>query len=231
MSDPDYQELEADFGEVTEILREGRLDAPSEHPSEDVWNAIAQGLGSEAPAVEDPAVGDTARPAVSAEHQNVSSLESHRTLSGERKRSRGRTVAVIVAVAAAVLLVAVPLGLALQGTDALQSGDIQRAELLALSGFEGSGEAELDGETLTVELDGLVSLDDGATYDVWLLDLEGNEPQDPLWIGFAQPDGMFPIPEGVDLDQYSAVDVSREPDDGNAAHSGDSVLRGDLEQV
>ena len=211
MSDPDYQELEADFGEVTELLREGRLDPPSEHPSEDVWNAIAKGLGSEAPAV--------------AEHENVSSLESHRTLSGERKRSRGRTVAVIVAVAAAVLLVAVPLGLA------LQSGDTQRAELLALSGFEGSGEAELDGETLTVELDGLVSLDDGATYDVWLLDLEGDEPQDPLWIGFAQPDGMFPIPEGVDLDQYSAVDVSREPDDGNAAHSGDSVLRGDLEQV
>ena len=225
MSDPDYQELEADFGEVTEILREGRLDAPSEHPSEDVWNAIAQGLGSEAPAVEDPAVGDTARPAVSAEHQNVSSLESHRTLSGERKRSRGRTVAVIVAVAAALLLVAVPLGLALRGTAT------QRAELLALSGFEGSGEAELDGETLTVELDGLVSLDDGATYDVWLLDLEGNEPQDPLWIGFAEPAGTFSIPEGADLDQYSAVDVSREPDDGNAAHSGDSVLRGDLEQA
>jgi anti-sigma-K factor RskA len=40
--------------------------------------------------------------------------------------------------------------------------------------------------------------------------------------------GTFPIPEGVDLAEYSLVDVSVEPIDGNPSHSGDSIVRGEL---
>lgn len=38
----------------------------------------------------------------------------------------------------------------------------------------------------------------------------------------------FPIPAGIDLRDYVLVDVSQEPDDGDDAHSGDSIVRGEL---
>lgn len=40
--------------------------------------------------------------------------------------------------------------------------------------------------------------------------------------------GVFAIPEGLDLAEYSIVDVSNEPFDGNPAHSSDSIARGEL---
>jgi hypothetical protein len=38
----------------------------------------------------------------------------------------------------------------------------------------------------------------------------------------------FPIPADVDLKDYVLVDVSQEPVDGDANHSGDSIVRGEL---
>jgi len=38
----------------------------------------------------------------------------------------------------------------------------------------------------------------------------------------------FTLPPNVDVRRYSLVDISAEPNDGNAAHSGKSVLRGEL---
>jgi hypothetical protein len=38
----------------------------------------------------------------------------------------------------------------------------------------------------------------------------------------------FPIPSDVDLKDYVLVDVSQEPEDGDANHSGDSIVRGEL---
>ena len=40
--------------------------------------------------------------------------------------------------------------------------------------------------------------------------------------------GRFSIPDGLDLAQYPLVDVSSEPDNGDPAHSGDSIVRGQL---
>ncbi|MBG6058608.1 hypothetical protein RCH16_002257 [Cryobacterium sp. MP_M5] len=40
--------------------------------------------------------------------------------------------------------------------------------------------------------------------------------------------GRFSIPDGLDLAQYPLVDVSAEPDNGDPAHSGDSIVRGEL---
>lgn len=38
----------------------------------------------------------------------------------------------------------------------------------------------------------------------------------------------FEVPAGIDLRDYVLVDVSQEPDDGDEAHSGDSIVRGEL---
>lgn len=189
------------------ILREGPVDPPTEKPDLSVWMGIASELGDEV------AVGETAEEAAAAE------ASDGKVVSLAQRRSRGRNMAIITAFAAALLLVAIPLALASRG-----GSPDQLAELAALEGFAGAGEAELDGRTLTVDLEGLEALTDGATYDLWLLDDSG----DPRWIGFATAEGSFDIPEDVDLDRYNVVDVSIEPDDGDETHSGNSVLRGGL---
>ncbi len=212
MSDPDYMELEQEFGEVMSMLREGRLDAPIERPSMDVWKSIASGLDGEV------ALGHIEVEEEERQTNNVVSMES--------RRAKGKRFALMVGVAAAFILVAVPLTLALGSQDSSQ-----RAELAALGGFNGAGEAELDGRSLTLDLEGLPPLEDGATYDVWLLDLEGENLEDLRWIGFAEAGEVFEVPEDVDLGEFDVVDVSIEPDDGDASHSGNSVLQGQLEQA
>jgi len=40
--------------------------------------------------------------------------------------------------------------------------------------------------------------------------------------------GTFTVPDGIDMSKYDVVDISDEPYDGNPAHSGDSIVRGQL---
>jgi hypothetical protein len=41
--------------------------------------------------------------------------------------------------------------------------------------------------------------------------------------------GTFQLPAGLDLNQFPVVDISLEHFDGDATHSADSILRGQLE--
>ena len=41
-------------------------------------------------------------------------------------------------------------------------------------------------------------------------------------------EGEFIVPDSVDLERFSIVDVSQEPLDGDPTHSGDSIVRGPL---
>ncbi len=217
MSDPDYAELEEDFGDVMALLREGPVPPPDEAPDESVWLAIANGVGGEVGADANRLDRERAKQAAAASAQVVSLDE---------RRSRGRRFAIMTAVAAGFLLVAVPLGLALSGGDTAE----QEAELLALGDFEGAGTAELTGTTLAVDLEGL-DAPPGSFYELWLLDLDGSEVRALQSLGRVGADGTYTVPEGVDVEQFSVVDVSIEPDDGNPDHSGDSVLRGGLQDL
>ncbi|WP_306215339.1 anti-sigma factor [Actinoplanes sp. RD1] len=65
-------------------------------------------------------------------------------------------------------------------------------------------------------------------HEVWLLD-----PADPtrmVAVGSltTAPEVVLPVPPGTDLNRYRLVDISDEPHDGDAAHSGHSLLRGTL---
>jgi hypothetical protein len=65
-------------------------------------------------------------------------------------------------------------------------------------------------------------------HEVWLIDPDdlskmvaiGNLPD--------KADAVLPVPPGIDMNRYRLVDVSDEPHDGDAAHSGNSLLRGIL---
>ncbi|MEM7276253.1 MAG: anti-sigma factor [Actinomycetota bacterium] len=256
---PDFSHLESEFGDVMDLLSDGPLPELTEHPGEDVWAAISAGLGDElsgggadrsqhtgggprstvgeileggpALAAVPPPAGH-ADPAINGGFDHAAgNVHELRRIDGAADGGRSpvaRRFAVVTAMAAAFLLVAVPLTLALRG-----DGLDQRAELLALGEGVGvaSGTAELTDRQLVLDLDGLAPLE-GASYELWLLDLEGDEVEALESLGLVQSeDGTFTVPAGIDLSEYSVVDVSIEPDDGDPTHSGNSVLRGGLTDV
>jgi anti-sigma-K factor RskA len=93
--------------------------------------------------------------------------------------------------------------------------------------------AEENGErTLRIAASGLPNPGDGF-YEVWLIDpssLQSPSTVRVVSVGSlgTHPTQDFPLPPSLDLTRYSVVDVSAEPNDGNAAHSGHSLLRGSV---
>lgn len=67
--------------------------------------------------------------------------------------------------------------------------------------------------------------------EIWLIepDPSGNVAA-IVSLGFVNPNnpGSFEVPAEIDTSQYSVVDISIEPRDGDATHSGHSILRGAL---
>ena len=84
---------------------------------------------------------------------------------------------------------------------------------------------DVDGHReLDVVVEG-VSAPASGVLEVWLLDADGGL----LAVGTMAGDQLsVPLPADVDLSRFATVDVSREPLDGDPAHSSDSVLRGEL---
>ena len=81
-------------------------------------------------------------------------------------------------------------------------------------------------EQLHVHATGLPSTN--GFYQVWLIN--PNNIEDMVAVGNLgnTPDALLPLPDTIDLSRYQLVDISAEPNDGNAAHSGKSLLRGTL---
>lgn len=106
---------------------------------------------------------------------------------------------------------------------------VASATLEPLPGWDASGSAEVEtradgSRQLVVDLTGQVGAD--GFREVWLLkpDVSGLVSLGTL----DGPTGRFDLPAGLDLDEFSVVDVSEEQFDGDPAHSGDSIVRGPL---
>ncbi|MCQ3811310.1 MAG: anti-sigma factor [Acidimicrobiia bacterium] len=80
----------------------------------------------------------------------------------------------------------------------------------------------------------LPSPGDGADLEAWLIqpDAEGNVA-DLVSIGLVDPvdPGTLEVPDGYDPKDFFVLDISIEPRDGNAGHSGRSILRGPLQDL
>jgi hypothetical protein len=223
-------ELE-DLRHVVSVAKSSQ-DVDLAQPSARVWDRIATDLGfddrSAAPATEPapaPAAAPTA-PAPAAAPEHVAPRR--------RSRVRRRTALLLTAAAAVVGLV-----LGLGGGWFLFSGGpvgadtvVSRTALDPLpgwSGARGSAELERDGDgrlSLVVDLDHRASNGAAPLREVWMMrsDLSGL-----VSVGFLDGDtGRFVVPSGIDPSRYPVVDVSAESDDGDPAHSGDSVVRGTL---
>ena len=75
---------------------------------------------------------------------------------------------------------------------------------------------------------------EAADLELWLIqpDADGN-PAALVSLGLIDPSdqGSFDVPEGFDPNLFFVVDISVEPRDGDAGHSGRSILRGPLSSV
>lgn len=83
-----------------------------------------------------------------------------------------------------------------------------------------------DGRVLELTLD---SRAPGQGFrEVWLLDAASGEL---VSLGVLNgTEATLSVPDGLELADYPVVDVSREPLNGDPAHSGDSIARGKLDQ-
>lgn len=107
---------------------------------------------------------------------------------------------------------------------------VAEAELEPFPNWQASGTARIEEESsgaqqVVVDL----AAPDGGLREVWLID---PETSGLVSLGLLSgANGTFSLPDELDLERYSVVDVSQEPDDGNPAHSGDSIVRGELRRT
>ena len=204
--------------DVEAILRElDQKDLELIETPDQVWDGIEAtlGLGEEAP-------------------------ESVVVSLGSRVRTGRR---VLVGVAAALIGVVIAVGIAISSNDG--TGEVLATATLAYDpvSFDSLGNAA-GGSASLVSRDQQLAIEivdsrlpdpgEGADLEVWLIrpDEEGNVA-DLVSLGVVDPDelALLEIPASHDPAVYYLVDISVEPRDGDASHSGRTILRGPLNYV
>lgn len=225
----------ASLADVVGLARGG--DAALVPPSAQVWDRVAAELGlattgtpvTETAATPEPTSAEAATAEqTAAEPTTPSRLATDPVVLVPRRR-RPRSWGWIAGAAAAGLVIGgIGVGWALTRDDRSASV-VASATLEPLPGWDASGSAKVETQrdgtrVLVVDVDE-AHLEDGFR-EVWLLtpDVKGLVSVGTL----DGTSGRFDLPAGLDLDEYSVVDVSQEPFDGNPAHSGDSIVRGAL---
>ncbi|WP_313355266.1 anti-sigma factor [Microbacterium sp.] len=193
--------------------------AELETPPQRVWAAIAAEVGVASAAEGDDADADElAAPAGRTETDRG----GHRP-----RRPRRRAV---FALAAAIVLIA---GIGLTAWGAARTSAPTVLADATLSAFPthagASGSADLERAR-----DGALSLVVTTTIppaaagyrEVWLIRGDGGAL---ISLGVLDgSSGTFAVPADIDFGEYRLVDISAEPADGDPAHSGDSIVRGEL---
>lgn len=219
-------EIEALRSTVT-VARSSIGEAELQSPPARVWQSLRAELGLSADLEPQAGAEHASVVATGSAPAPVASLDAAR----ERRSSIRRFIATIAASAAAAALVAG--GVLWWGAAAPRDAGqlIASAQLDALPDWPAAtGQATVaeraDGERVVqVSLDAEVG--EGVVREVWLLteNLDGL-----ISLGLLTgSSGEFVVPASVDLSQFSLVDISAEPLDGDPTHSGDSIVRGALD--
>ena len=195
------------------------------YPPDSVWNGIHADLRLSADLRGAPQ--DDARPAVALDTDEPHVVSPRRR--GAHHAGKRQRVVVLALLGTAVLVVGLIVGAV--GSTILGRPDAPRlvaeAELEPFPNWDASGSARVeedDSGTRSMAVD--ISAPSGGLTEVWLID---PTTSGLVSLGLLNGEaGTFSVPDDLDLSRYSVVDVSLEPDDGNPAHSGDSIVRGEL---
>ena len=214
----------ADLRRTVRLVSNPRPYAGWQAPDDAVWAKVAAQLDTAEDAIpEAPDASGTApdasRTAPAAPSAPVIRLE---------RPGRRRTAAWAAALVAASLVVGLLTGRAIWGTT--EGGQVAQVALATLDTRRTEGEATLvraaSGLDLQVSTD--TALDAGDGYlEVWLINADGKRM---VSVGVLRPGepGSFPVTQALIDQGYVVVDISKEQFDDKPAHSGDSLLRGQL---
>lgn len=219
----------ADLGSFERVVTAARLAGSAQDdgetaPDSSVWENIHRELNLDESLREDPLAPahqqtpPTARPA--------GSTAPVTSLAGARRRRTGTWLA---AAAAAVVVAAAGTWGAVRQVNQPGPEVVASVDLTPLAAYSDTGSAVVDqlpdGRR---ELVVTSSSSEARGYrEVWLLAPDASSMVSVGIMGGTE--GTFELPADLDLKQYPVVDISDEPDDGNPAHSGDSILRGQLD--
>ncbi|MGY1624596.1 anti-sigma factor [Geodermatophilus sp. SYSU D00965] len=197
-------------------------------PPASVWAGIAAATGvSTAPRPAGDAAPVQPAPAAAPEPATPASEPPAPVVPLRRSRSR----LLVAAAAALVVGAAIGAGAVAFGTRGGEGLTVAETPLEPLEGSGASGEARVlersDG-SLVLDVDLSAAERAGEYYEVWLLD-PAVEQLVSLGVVQGGSEVTLELPPGIDLGEYPIVDVSVEPLDGDPAHSGVSVARGQLE--
>lgn len=221
----DDAEFDEATGHVARSLSEGPVAIELERPSEALWSSIASELAS-------TSLGARA---IGSDPDRSSGYGPAPGSAAARAQSRwsGRT-AFITLVAAAILLVLVPAVLAIR-TPGDDTEFVASADLDPLVSEVLGGNAEMvmvnDAPALELQLPDTVTrvtTSDDEFLELWLLHVADDGNVETLSLGRVEGSGRYAVPADVDRGRFNVVDISVELDDGDDAHSGNSILRGEL---
>ncbi|MET1015564.1 MAG: anti-sigma factor [Leifsonia flava] len=219
---------DAELAARTRLVRVGRSlrDVELVRPPDSVWKSIHDELGLSPELRDVPRDPAPAIPATADVH--------HVGRDRRRGRRSGRLTrdATLGLVAAAGLVVGLLAGVA--GTVVLSRPDaplpVAEADLEPFPGWTASGSARVEEDNSGAQhivVD--VSAPGQGLREVWLID---PDTSGLISLGLLSgTTGTFALPDDLDLARYSVVDISQEPDDGDPAHSGDSIVRGALHSI
>jgi hypothetical protein len=214
---PDIADGDDDLRELRALAsRLDPADVTWETPGDDLWDRIAADAAGDLSGIAAPPEADERDPVAP-----VVALDGARG-SGFRQ---SRALPWVMGAAAAVLVLAIGAWLMRstdEGTTVLASSTLDQLQ------DTGTGTAELvdrDG-SLQLHLD-TADLDPGDGFlEVWVIDPEVSQL---VSLGPLRDDGIYDLPAGLDPEAFPIVDISAEPLDGDPTHSGDSLLRGQLQ--
>ncbi|MFF0201431.1 anti-sigma factor [Streptomyces sp. NPDC005017] len=216
---------------LTRVVSALRTPSIHEHeltsPPVDLWDSIADELGLEQSAGGGRAEeGDHGIRAAGRERPRSAGAG---TAGGRPRRGNRRLARLGVAVAACAALLGAAAGSgvtwwAMRTSTSAPSADGRQLDSLQ---DESAGYARLSDDpghrTLDVTVKGLPRT--SGYFEVWLMDRTHTKL---VSMGVLGADGhaTLPVPDNIDLDEYSVVDVSVQPYNGRPDHSGDSLVRG-----
>jgi hypothetical protein len=217
---------QAELARLTEVVRLARDADPGETlqaPPPQVWDRIAAATGVSVP---------LDKPALNGSALNGSAPPKEPAAPRRAARPRRRLAGALAAVAAGLVI---GIGSTIGVTQVVKSPPthvVARIELSPLPQFpqwQGTtGTAVMRSTASQQQL--VVTLRAPARpgfYEVWLLARDGVSM---ISLGdlSSEHTGTFTMPPGVDLRDYSRIDISLQPFNGNTQHSKTSVVRGSL---
>lgn len=155
--------------------------------------------------------------------------DHHRTRSSRRGGRHGRprrAVSPVAAVAAAIVAIAATLAITSQSRPV----DVLTNAPLAAYGqtpptAHGNAQVLAD-DRMRIRVADLPAVP--GYYEVWLIDPATMQMFSVGVLATGTSKAVMELPANVDLTRYRVVDVSAEQYDNNPAHSGNSLLRGEL---